>query len=225
MVQLKLEGFRVFIYGKASYLLPVYSDTCYCGIKKYLLYCVKTKIFKPKYFKKYMKLRAENVDCRVNIDMMPHVVITFGDQCSIHHDFKIEGDDLTYPYYGNGLMEFGKKCYEFWKQSENFCVGNWLERYYVNYWADSLYGWYVDSPPRFDRGVEEKRKFLLQTGLTKLLETVEKDFEKFRLEVRGSLNLIQPVIDIVCEYGLEPIHVFCLVLRKFKRDIEVYMES
>ncbi|AYV81846.1 MAG: hypothetical protein Harvfovirus68_7 [Harvfovirus sp.] len=239
MTGIKLEGFEIYNSINlecCTYLIPIYSHTCECQIKVYLITYRGASplqdIFKPKYLEKYERLRYEKLK-QTRSDYMihiPHFRIKQDTKCSVHH--AIETNDFYKPslIYNESLWHRPQD--ELWvaalvdslKKADKFEIGSWLASYAINYWAATHYGWYINLSPQFNLSVKEKKSYLLLCSETELLDKINEDIDSYKKEVYGSMeNMIYPLVNIILEYNYSTLHLMGKVIGQFKRDIEAYM--
>ncbi|AYV81444.1 MAG: hypothetical protein Harvfovirus34_9 [Harvfovirus sp.] len=233
MTQIKLEGFEIFSHLQ-TYILPINSYVCACGIKVYLIenFCHELRIFKLKFFKKYRELVRAGVNPFDKY--IPVEIITQNSMCELH---PIEiSCNSTYKYppgaifltpspYNINFPTVIDKLYLSLLESNDFEMGGWVGRFAVNYWATCQYNFYKSCT--VNSTIEQKKIYISEAAETKLLEKIQIDVDKLTGAIYNAIgpqNVIGPLVNLICEYNCSAIQMMGKIITQFKNDIEKYIE-
>ncbi|AYV81965.1 MAG: hypothetical protein Harvfovirus88_1, partial [Harvfovirus sp.] len=73
--------------------------------------------------------------------------------------------------------------------------------------------------------LQQKEEYIGNASETKLLIRIQAETDQFQKEIFNGLltyHFILPLVNIICDYGLSPLHIMGKIIAQFKNDITKY---
>jgi len=238
---IKIAGFQIYGDSNGIYILPVYSFRCSCNLKLYITETAfpseethYTRIFRPKYLKKYKQLRLVELNVSKYFTLIPHITIDINnmsrDPCCVTLVEPTPMLNFFLVIRRNQQHSRGSQIYEMCdsllEDIDCFDIEGYrhLCRFIMDYWAHSNYGWYSSLGPKFRLSFPEVKALTDSAVETKLFKTFNENTDKFETEMKSAMNLliIPPLINIICAYGHSMIDTMGKIISIVHQDILHY---